>query len=101
MPILTKEVPEENRLKRAENIMSSEVKYLRSVATLKRVYECLKSSHHGFPVLNTRGQVIGLIPKNFLVILVTKKTFYSEKNQKYFVIDGKLKKFIKEKMMGD
>ena len=44
------------------------------------------------------GQVIGLIPKNFLLVLVARKQFYSDKNQKYFVLNGNLKKYLEENL---
>jgi CBS-domain-containing membrane protein len=90
MPILKKEVPEANRLFRAENIMSKKINSLRSVETVKNIFEALKSTHHGFPVTNIKGQVIGLIPKNFLMVIISKRIYYSDQNQKYFVINGQL-----------
>jgi hypothetical protein len=80
MPILTRKVPQSNRLIRAENIMAEKVITLRSVDTVKRIYEALKSPHHGFPVVNYSGQVIGLISKNFLIVLMRRKNFYSHPN---------------------
>ena len=86
MPILKKEVPACNRQVRAETIMAKNVIALRSVDTVKKIFDALKSPHHGFPVLNMSGQVIGLIPKNFLMVLILKRAFYSDPNQMYFVI---------------
>jgi predicted transcriptional regulator len=76
MPILKKSVPAVNRMIRAENIMSKKVVSLRSVETVKNIYAALKSSHHGFPVTNINGQVIGLISKNFLVVLIANRVYY-------------------------
>ena len=61
MPILKGKLPEENRQLRAENMMSKKILYLSSVSTVKEIYQCIRSTHHGFPVVNTNGQVIGLI----------------------------------------
>ena len=77
IPILKKEAPMANRHLRAENIMATPILTMRTVETVKKIYEALKSPHHGFPVLNLNGQVIGLIPKNYLFILIKKKAFYS------------------------
>lgn len=68
--------------------MSKKVIALRSVDTLKRIYDALKTNHNGFPILNLNGQVIGLIPRNFLIVILSKRQFYSDPGQKYFVIDG-------------
>ena len=53
-----------------EQIMAKKVISIKSVDTVKKIFEAIKSPHHGFPVLNMNGQVIGLIPKNFLIVLI-------------------------------
>jgi|DEB0MinimDraft_12_1074336.scaffolds.fasta_scaffold38188_2 hypothetical protein len=78
--------------------MSKKIVSLRSVDTVKNIYEALKTPHHGFPVTNINGQVIGLISKNFLVVLISKRVYYSHPEQKYFVINGHLKKFLKQNL---
>jgi hypothetical protein len=44
--------------------------------------------------------VIGLMPKNFLIVLIQKRCYYSDPGQKYHVVNGALRTFIKEKMLG-
>jgi len=70
MPILKEKIPEPNRLFRAEHIMAKKVIKIKCVDTIANIYTALKSSHHGFPVTNRHGQVIGLIPKNYLIVIV-------------------------------
>ena len=55
MPILKKEVPFKNREIRAENIMAVNPIYLRSVDTVKRIHDAIKSPHHGVPIVNMSG----------------------------------------------
>lgn len=38
--------------------------------------EVCKTSHHGFPVLNSRGNVVGIMPKNYLLTLINGRDFY-------------------------
>jgi hypothetical protein len=76
--------------------MNSKVVSLRSVESVKKIYEALKTSHHGFPVTNLRGQLVGLIPKKFLLILLEQRQFYSHPNQKYHVMNGYIKKLLKQ-----
>ena len=100
MPIIKKDkVPACNRQIRADKIMAKKVIYLRSVETVKNIFEALKSPHHGFPIVNINGQVIGLIPKNYLIVLISKRVYYSDQNQKFFVINGHLKKYLKENLL--
>jgi len=96
MPIIRKEVPDPNRYKRAEEIMANKVIVLRSVETVSKILEALKSHHNGFPVVNFSGHLIGLISRNHLTILMANRVFYSHPNQKYFLIDGQLKKYLKD-----
>ena len=79
--------------------MAKKVVALRSVDTVKRIYDALKTNHHGFPIMNMKGQVIGLIPKNYLVVIISKRVYYSDQHQKYFVINGHLKKYLKENLL--
>ena len=100
MPILKKDkVPVCNRDIRADKIMAKKVIYLRSVETVKNIFDALVSPHHGFPIVNINGQVIGMIPKNFLIILISKRVYYSDAQQKFFVINGHLKKYLKENLL--
>ena len=100
MPIIKHEkVPECNRQIQADKIMAKKVIYLRSVETVKNIFEALKSPHHGFPIVNINGQVIGLIPKNYLIVLISKRVYYSDQNQKFFVINGHLKKYLRDNLL--
>lgn len=55
MPILKNKVHKTCKYITAEKIMSSNVKSLRTVESVKKIYDVLKTSHHGFPVTNYRG----------------------------------------------
>ena len=79
MPILTDQVTLSCRYVRAEQMMSTNVLTLNVVDSVENIYTVLKSSHHGFPVLNSKQRVVGLIPKNYLWILISNKAFYDKK----------------------
>jgi CBS-domain-containing membrane protein len=79
--------------------MNHKVVSLRSVDTVKNIHLALKSPHHGFPVLNLNGQVIGLISKNFLFVLISKRAYYAHQSQKHFVINGHLKEYFKKNIL--
>lgn len=76
MPILVDEVPGPCQKLLASKIMSKNVVTLDRVASLKDVRDALKAGHHSFPVVNSKGHVIGLIPSNFLIVIVRNKSFY-------------------------
>ena len=39
-----------------------------------------KTNHHSYPVLNTKGAVIGMIPKNFVIVILKNLYFYNERS---------------------
>ena len=55
MPILKRAVPEACRYVPAEKIMHRDVVRLRTVESVKKIYEALRTRHHGFPITNLRG----------------------------------------------
>jgi hypothetical protein len=52
--------------------MTTNVKTLLTVSTLKQINEILKFGHHAFPILNKYGNVCGVIPGNFIIKLLKK-----------------------------
>ena len=48
----------------------------RNIETVENIKAALLTSHHGFPVMNSKGNVVGLIPKNFLIVLIKNKAWY-------------------------
>ena len=88
MPILTEQMPRQNKYIRAEQLMSENLICLNMVSKMEDIKSALSSSHHGFPVTNSKGRVVGLIPKNFLIILIENKVFYSEKNENMCLFDS-------------
>ena len=47
---------------------------------MEAVKKALQSHHHGFPVINTAGRLVGLIGKNMLCTIIEKKAFYNKEN---------------------
>ena len=79
MPIIINHVPHCNRLLRAEKIMCREVHSLQVVDTVENIQKACQTRHSAFPVLNKTGRVVGLISKNFLIVLIANKAFYQNK----------------------
>lgn len=77
MPILIDKVPRPCRRIIAEDVMASEVVTLNCVESVTNIEEAItKTNHHAFPVLNSRGECIGLIPRNYIIVLLLKDWFY-------------------------
>jgi len=79
MPILISQVPHCNRLIRAEQFMAKDVVSLKTIETLSNIFKACQSEHSAFPVTNRSGRVVGLISKNYLIILISQKAFYHNK----------------------
>jgi predicted transcriptional regulator len=84
MPVLLDEVPQPCTKIIAEKIMSKDIVKLQRVDTLANVLRACKTSHHSFPVVNASGNLIGMIPKNFIIVMLRNKNFYINEREKNF-----------------
>lgn len=78
IPVLRNNAPNSQSRLKAEKFMVKEVLSLPSIAEMSDIRKALTSTHSGFPVLNTAGNLVGLIPKHVLIILLEKKAFYTQ-----------------------
>jgi len=56
--------------------MSKDPITVTTLCEMPQIQKALDSDHHAFPVLNTAGHLVGLIPKNIILILVENKKWY-------------------------
>ena len=69
--------------------MATNVVTLKSIETVDKILAALKSGHHGFPILNKKGNVTGLIPRNFIIVILRNFQFYDMvHSQSTLEIDG-------------
>lgn len=66
MPMLKGVCPPETAMKKAYQIMSRSLTTVQSIADMRSVSKALSSEHNAFPVINTAGNLVGIIPKNIL-----------------------------------
>lgn len=78
IPILPKTCPAEARDIVLTDIMKTEVVCLTTICTVKEVRYALAHYHSGYPVKNTAGRLVGLIPTHMLVVLARNKIFYDK-----------------------
>jgi len=76
MPIIKDVIPPPCEGIIASQIMSRNVITLQNVDTVQNILGAAKTSHHAFPILNSRGNMVGLIPKNYIIILLEHRAFY-------------------------
>lgn len=77
LPVLTGSCPPRNRDKKAAEIMGKDPITVTTIAEMRQIQRALDSEHNGFPVLNTAGHLVGLIPKNMLLVLTEQKVWYN------------------------
>lgn len=58
--------------------MASPVLCTEGVPTVHSIIRMLKTTHSAFPVLNIQGNVVGIIPKNFIIILLERQMWYDQ-----------------------
>lgn len=78
MPFLRSSPPSSTKLYMARDIMAKDVITLSTISTMENCKQALESHHNGFPVINTASRLVGLIPKDILVTLIEKKSFYDK-----------------------
>jgi hypothetical protein len=79
MPILRNHAPKRTKNLKARQFMTPNPLFVEGVSTVKRISEVLQTNMSSFPVLNMAGNIIGLIPKNFLIVLVERHHWYIHK----------------------
>jgi len=77
MPIISDKIPGPCHNLRAGDIMAPKAKCLYSVDTVANVAELLNTTeHHAFPIINKKGRLIGIVPRNFIIVILTNLGFY-------------------------
>lgn len=71
MPIITDKIPGPCKNLRAGDIMAIKPKCLYAVDTVANVEELLTTTdHHAFPIVNKNGRCIGIVPRNFIIVVL-------------------------------
>lgn len=79
IPFLVEKVPRENEHMVAKDIMSENVKSLKRICKVSDVHKALKCEEfNGFPVLDNNGKLLGLISRNFLIIILKNKAWFNK-----------------------
>lgn len=81
MPVLMDKLPHVVEHIMAQQMMSTNLVVLQRVDTLANIGEALKSGHHAFPVMNASGNLIGMIPRNFIIVLIRNRGFYEKESE--------------------
>jgi len=74
----TKKVKDKAKRWRARDIMKSPVVVFRENETVKHCYDVMKAcTYNGFPVITTKGKLLGVISRDHLIAAIENKGFFS------------------------
>ena len=77
IPVLPKEIPKDNRDCVVNDVMRKKhIITVPTISTMSCIKRAILSGHNAFPVLNSAGCFIGLIPETMLIILAEQQAFY-------------------------
>lgn len=77
MPIITDKIPAPCSNLKAGDIMASPAVCLQVVDSVENIRDALTSNnHHAFPLLNKNGKLVGIIPRNFIIVLIRQQAWY-------------------------
>lgn len=80
LPIITDKIPPPCEDLKAGDIMAENPICLKAVDTVENIKHVLTTTnHHAFPLLNSQGQLVGLIPRNYIIIILQQEMFYSRR----------------------
>jgi hypothetical protein len=77
MPIISDKIPGPCKGLKAGDIMAQDVISLQVVDTVENIRDAIRTSHHAFPILNNQGKMVGIIPRNFVLVILANEGFYN------------------------
>lgn len=80
MPFLRADCPDSTKYLKASVIMAKDPITLATIANMESCKKALQSHHNAYPVVNTAGRLVGLIPKRMVVAILEKKSFYDKES---------------------
>jgi len=87
MPILSNHgVRECCKNLKADYMMERNPDVFRAVETvqnIKKIFDDDENNHHGFPIINKKGALIGIIPRNHIINILKQKNFYHPHEEEY------------------
>ena len=81
MPLLRNHMPHSSRNIRVKDLLEKkpqEIEVVESVCQVDRLEEVCSMGFSTIPVVNMAGRIIGMIPKNFIIVLIENHCWYDE-----------------------
>lgn len=68
--------PETSKTRIKDVIVGYQLDVVESVCSVGRLADVCKKDFHSIPVVNMAGKLIGLMPKNFIIVLIENHVWY-------------------------
>jgi CBS-domain-containing membrane protein len=79
MPIISDKIPTPCRNLRAGDIMSDTIVCFKMVDSVENIKEVLLSNnHHAYPLVNSSRRLVGLIPRNYIIVIIKNKGWFNQ-----------------------
>ncbi len=81
MPLLRNHMPEENRHIRVKELLDrnpQQIEVVESVCQVERLAEVCTMGFSSIPVVNMAGRIIGVIPRDFVIVLIENHIWYEQ-----------------------
>jgi hypothetical protein len=70
LPLLREDVPRSQLETTAYQVMTPLVLTVEGVVSVEYLIDILKMPYSQYPVLNSQGNIVGMMPKNFLIVMI-------------------------------
>lgn len=86
VPIIRNNIPKSTKEMYVSEVVNNlysngyELEVFESVCTVERLYEVCRNPFNSIPVVNMAGKLIGVIPKNFVIVLIEHHAWYEHKD---------------------
>lgn len=83
MPLLRNHLPKDQVNTRIRDAIDGyEIDVVESVCSVARLADVCRNDYMSIPVVNMAGKLIGMIPKNFVIILIENHSWYDSGNMR-------------------
>ena len=77
MPIISDKIPNPCRELKAGDIMTPNPITLKQVSSMSEIRDVLdQGNHHAYPLTNQQNDLVGIIPRNFILTIIKNKAWY-------------------------
>lgn len=79
LPIITDKIPPPCKNLKAGDVMNDNPVFLNILDSVENIRDVLTANnHHAFPLINSEFKLVGIIPRNFIIIILKNEAWYGD-----------------------